>query len=55
MSVSNQYQRTQQTGALTILFVFLAALAIVIVLLTVFVIPDTVSATDSVQSVGWAR
>ena len=48
MAVSRHYHRTQQTGALAILFVLLAALTIVIVLLAVFVIPDTVSATDSV-------
>ena len=48
MAVSSQYQRTQQTGALIILFVLLAALAIVIV---VVVIPDTVSATEPVPHV----
>ena len=53
MMASRQNQRTQQTGALAILFVLLAALAIVIVLLAAFVIPDTVSATDPVQEVGW--
>ena len=52
MMISRQHRRTQQTGALTILFVLLAALTIVIVLLTAVVIPDTVSATDPVQGVG---
>lgn len=55
MAVSRQHQRTQQTGALAILFVLLAVLAIAIVILAVFVIPDTASATDSIQGVGGAR
>lgn len=53
MMASRQIQRTQQTGALTILFVLLAALAIVIVLLAAVVIPDAVSATDPVQGADW--
>ena len=53
MMINSQHQGKQQTGALVILFVLLAALAIVIVLLAAFVIPDTVSATDPVQDVGW--
>lgn len=53
MMASRQIQRTQQTGALAILFVLLAALAIVIVLLAAVVIPDAVSATDPVQGVDW--
>ncbi len=51
MAVSSQYQRTQQTGALIILFMLLAALAIVIVLLAVVAISDTVSATEPVPHV----
>jgi len=53
MAVSRQHQRTQQTGALAVLFVLLAAMAIVIVILTAFVIPDTVSAIDTVRGIGW--
>lgn len=53
MMISRQHQRTQQIGALTILFVLLAALTIVIVLLAAVVVPDTASATDPVQGIGW--
>ncbi|MCY3910681.1 MAG: hypothetical protein OXF99_04155 [bacterium] len=53
MAVSRQDQRTQQTGALAILFVLLAAIAIVTVILAAFVIPDTVSAIDTVRGIDW--
>ena len=53
MMTSRQDQRTQQTGALAILFVLLAALTIVIVLLAAVVIPDATSATDPVQGADW--
>lgn len=51
MAVSSQYQRTQQTGALAILFGLLSALAIAIVLLAVVAIPDTVSTNEPVPHV----
>ncbi|MDE0118191.1 MAG: hypothetical protein OXT07_16445 [bacterium] len=41
----------QQTGALTILFVLLAALAIVVVLLAFIVVPDTANMVRSIRSV----
>lgn len=52
MAVSRQYQRTQQTGALAVLFVLLAVLTVVIVLLVAVVIPDSVSMIDSVRDAG---